>query len=67
VWVREPLTPVIVSGKVPAGVLAVGETVSVEAPVSKSGVNVPVAPVGSPLTLNVTLPVKPLVRVMLTL
>jgi len=67
VWVREPLTPVMVSGNVPAGVLAVALTVRVEDPVAGFGLKLPVAPVGNPLTLNVTAPVKPLIGVMLTL
>jgi hypothetical protein len=46
---------------VPAGVVAKVLTVSVEDPevVTVVGLNVPVAPVGSPLTENVTTPVNP--------
>ena len=45
----------------PTGVVPVVETVSVEVPdvVTDVGLNVPVAPVGNPVTLKVTVPVKP--------
>jgi hypothetical protein len=57
---RGPLVPVIVSGYVPAGVVAVVVTDMVELPVvvTDGGLNVAPAPVGRPLTLNVTVPVK---------
>jgi hypothetical protein len=51
---------------VPAGVLAVVVTVSVEDPLAGFGVKVPVVPVGNPLTLKVTAPVKPPVGLMVT-
>ena len=52
---------------VSTGVLALVVTVSVEDPVAGFGVKVPVAPVGNPLTLNVTAPVKLLNGLMVTL
>lgn len=64
VCVVVPLVPVIVNGKVPVGVVLVVVTVSVELPeVSGVGLNVPVAPAGSPLTVRSTDPVKPPVGV----
>jgi hypothetical protein len=52
---------------VPAGVDEVVRTVSVDVlPVVAAGLNVPVAPAGRPLTLNVTEPAKPPVRVRVT-
>jgi len=57
----------MVSGKVPAGVLALVVTVSVEDPVAGFGLKLPVAPVGNPLTLNATVPLKPLTGLMVTL
>lgn len=61
VCVSVPLVPVNVSVYVPAGVVADVVTVSVEVPdpVTEEGLNVPVAPVGKPLTLNATTPLKP--------
>ena len=60
--VRLPLVPVIVIVYVPVGVLEAVVTLSAEdpEPVTEVGLNVPVAPVGSPVTLNVTAPLKPL-------
>ena len=60
--VRLPLVPVIVSGYVPAAAVPVA-TVSVEVPdaVTEAGLNVAVAPAGTPLTLNDTLPAKPFI------
>ena len=52
--------PVIVNGKEPVGVLATVFTVRVELPdASDPGLKDHVAPVGKPLTLKVTLPLKP--------
>src|SRR5215471_12575467 len=60
VWVVVPLVPVIVNGKLPVGVVLLVVTVSVESPeVTDAGLNVPVAPAGKPLTLRLTVPVKP--------
>jgi hypothetical protein len=57
-----PLVPVIVRVYVPIGIVVAVETVSVELPepVTDVGLKIPVAPVGSPLTLRLTMPVKPL-------
>jgi hypothetical protein len=63
-WDKAPLTPVIVNVKVPTAVLAVVVTLSVDVAVAGFGLNVPVAPVGSPLTLSVTWPVKPRIGVL---
>jgi hypothetical protein len=61
VWLRLPLTPVSVKVEVPDGVLPVVVTVSVAlpAPVTVAGEKLAVAPVGNPLTLNVTTPANP--------
>jgi hypothetical protein len=67
VWVREPLTPVMMGVELPTGVLVLVVTVNVDDPVAGFGVKVPVAPVGNPLTLNVTAPVKLLNGLMVTL
>jgi len=52
---------------VPAGVLTVVLTVSVEDAVAGFGLKLPVAPVGNPLALNVTAPLKPLIGLIATL
>lgn len=56
-----PLVPVIAIVYEPAGVLVAVVTLNVEAPdpLTEAGLNVPVAPVGSPLTLSATAPLKP--------
>jgi hypothetical protein len=56
--VRLPLVPVMVSVNVPVGVAGAVVTVIVEvpAPATEVGLNVAVAPVGNPLTENVTVP-----------
>jgi hypothetical protein len=59
VWVRLPLVPVIVSVDVPVGVLAAVFTFNVEELPAGLGVKLAVAPVGRPLTLNVTWPPNP--------
>jgi hypothetical protein len=61
VWVTLPLTPLSVKVEVPAGVLPVVVTVSVElpAPVTVAGEKLAVAPLGKPLALNVTTPANP--------
>jgi hypothetical protein len=55
------LVPVIVTGKLPDGVVELDVTVIVEnpAPATDAGLKVAVAPGGSPLALNVTVPLKP--------
>src|SRR5258705_9168397 len=58
VCVREPLTPVIVTVEVPVGVLALVVTERVDVVAAGFGVKLPLAPLGSPLTLRVTWPVK---------
>lgn len=65
--VSVPLVAVTVSGYVPAGVVAAVETViAVEpVPVTVVGLKPTVAPVGSPLTLNDTTPVKPFAGVII--
>ena len=61
-----PLVPVIVMVKVLTGVVLEVATVSVEdAAVAGFGLNIAVAPAGTPLALRVTPPVNPPVRVML--
>ena len=64
VWDRLPFTPVIVSVNVPVGVVASVVMFSVEVAVAGFVVNVPVAPVGNPDTLNVTGLLNPPVGVM---
>jgi hypothetical protein len=60
-WTRLPLVPVIANVYVPVGVVVAVVTVSVDVPepLTEVGLNVPVAPVGKPVTLNVTVPLKP--------
>jgi hypothetical protein len=61
-----PLVPVTVMVKVFTGVVPEVATVSVEdAPVAGFGLNVAVAPAGTPVALKVTPPVNPPVRVTL--
>jgi len=52
---------------VPAGVLAPVVTESVDDPVAGLGVKLPLAPVGSPLTLRLTWPANPPVGLIVTL
>jgi hypothetical protein len=66
VCVSEPLTPVIVNGYVPTGVLAPVVTARVDDPVAGFGVKLPVAPVGNPFTLSVTVLLKPLIGARVT-
>ena len=47
----------------PAGVVALVVTDRVEAEVAGLGLKLPLAPLGNPLTLSVTWPLKPLVGV----
>src|SRR5579859_2339834 len=67
-WLRLPLIPVIVSVEFPTGVPEVVCTVSVEepAPAIGFGLKVAVAPTGNPLTVRLTLPLKPLTAVVVT-
>ena len=60
-WTRLPLVPVIVMEKLPVGVLALVVTVIVDEPepTTEGGLKFALAPAGSPLALNVTVPVKP--------
>jgi hypothetical protein len=69
VWVSVPLVAVTASGYVPVAVVAVAVTVNVEEPepVTDVGAKDPLAPVGNPLTLNDTLPLKPLLGVIVAL
>jgi len=63
VRVKLPLTPVTVSAKLPVGVLGLVVTVRVEeVPVAGLGLRLPLAPTGRPLTLRLTEPEKPPVR-----
>jgi hypothetical protein len=57
--VRAPLMPVMVSVYDPTGVLAELVTERVDDEVDGFGEKLPVIPVGNPLTLNVTWPLKP--------
>jgi len=63
VCTRLPLVPLMVSVELPPGVEADVVTVKVEAPdpLMEAGLKLAVAPAGKPLTLNATVPVKPLV------
>jgi hypothetical protein len=62
VLLKPPLVPVITREYVPTGVDAVVAIVIVVEPevVTVVGLKLAVAPVGSPLTLKLTVPVKPL-------
>src|SRR5262249_59231922 len=67
VLVRLPLTPLIVSAKVPAGVLVLVVTVSVdEVPDAGLGEKLVAAAAGRPVRLRVTAPARPPVRVIET-
>jgi len=56
--VRFPLTPVTVTVNAPLGAVADAVNVSVLVPVVDCGAKVAVTPVGTPLALRATLPVK---------
>jgi len=60
-WTNEPLVPVIVSVYVPTGVEAAVVTfmVLLPEPMTEVGLNEALAPVGRPLALKVTVPLKP--------
>ena len=66
VCVKDPLVPVIVNVYDPGGVVEAVVTESVEVEVAGLTVKVPVAEVGSPLTLKVTGPLNPLLGVIVT-
>jgi hypothetical protein len=66
VCVNAPLTPVIVSAYEPGAVAAATVMFNVEEEVEGFGVNEEVTPVGAPLRLSVTLPLKPAAGVMVT-
>jgi hypothetical protein len=59
--VRAPLVPVNVRVELPVGVVFAVVTVTVDGPepVTEDGLNDAVAPVGRPLAVKVTTPVKP--------
>ena len=65
--VKPPLTPLMVSVYVPAGVLVLVVTESVVELLAGFGLKLPLAPLGSPLTLRVTWPLNPPVGLMATL
>lgn len=67
VWIKAPLVPVIVSVEVPTEVVEVVVTFRVEVAVAGFVVKEPMAPVGSPLKLSVTCPVKPRIGVIVRL
>src|SRR3981081_2192816 len=49
-WLNVPLTPLIVRGYVPVGVVVAVVTARVDEPAAGLGVNVPVGPLGRPST-----------------
>src|SRR5215471_577984 len=67
-WLRLPLVPIMVIGKVPTGVDAEVETVRVELPepVTDAGVNLAVTPAGRLPVLSATALLKPLIAPTLT-
>jgi hypothetical protein len=61
-WVRTPSVAVIVSGKLPLGVVpavVVMLRLELPEPITEAGVKVGVAPAGRPLTLKLTVPAYP--------
>jgi hypothetical protein len=62
----DPLTPVIVSEKVPVAVAPFVTTVSVALPLVLIALKLAVAPLGRPATVRFTAPVNPPVRVTVT-
>ena len=67
VWVKLPLTPVMVTVKLPVGVVVAVVTVTVEeSPEAGFGLKLSVAPAGNPAALKVTSPAKPPFRVIFT-
>jgi hypothetical protein len=66
VRVRLPLTPVIVRAKFPVGVMELVVTENVEElPDPGLGLKLALDPLGKPLTLRATAPLKPLTLLML--
>ena len=63
--VKVPLAPLTLNVYVPTGVFFAVETVIVEdpEPLTELGLNVAVAFAGNPLTLNITVPLKPFTAV----
>ena len=64
-----PLVPVMVKVDVAAGVLAAVITVMIvvpDPPVMVAGLKLAVAPDGNPVTLGVTVPLKPFIAVVVT-
>ena len=59
VWLNVPLAPVTVSTKEPAGVEVLVVSDIVEVLLAGSGLKLVLAPLGSPLELRVTKPLKP--------
>jgi hypothetical protein len=61
VWLRLPLAPVMVNVKLPEAVELIVDTVRVDDPdpLTEDGLKLPVAPLGSPLMLNDTVPLNP--------
>ena len=65
-WLRLPLVPVIVSVTIPGLLLLLVWIVIVDVPEVVGGLNVAVAPGGTPLMVRATLPVKPPLGVTVT-
>jgi hypothetical protein len=59
VCISDPLTPVIVNGYTPVGVVVSVVTDRPEVPLAGLGVNVPAEPDGNPLALKLTVPLNP--------
>jgi hypothetical protein len=66
VCVSEPLVPVMVTVACPVAAVAEAVNVSVLVPVVEVGLKLAVTPLGRPLALRATLPVKPLPGVTVT-
>ena len=64
--VSEPLVPVTVTVAVPVAAVAEAVKVSVLVPVVEDGLKLAATPLGRPLALKATLPVKPLPGVTVT-
>ena len=67
VRVMLPLTPVIVSVKLPTGVLGLVTTERADVPVVGFGEKLASAPAGSPVTFRLTAPVNPPIGLIVTL